>query len=92
MNRIYLVQLGNFNDRVNIEVWFERIIILTDLVSLIGLVTVGRETIFSGVYADSAYAQLGGCPQDSYGDFTAVGDEDFVDISAHESIPIDSLY
>ena len=56
MNRIHLVQLGNFNNRINIEVWLERIIILTNLVGLIGLVTMGREAILTGLYADSANA------------------------------------
>ncbi len=46
--RIHLVELGNRNDLFDIQVRFERFVILTDLVGLVGLVTMRREPVLLG--------------------------------------------
>ena len=57
------------------------------LMELIGFVSMWREAIFMGINTDRANTQLGCCSQDTYGNFTAIGDEDFIDSSSRHNIP-----
>ena len=83
MDRIHLVQPGDFNDRFDIQVWLERIIIRTDLVGLVRFVTMGGEAILMGKNTDCSNTKLGCRTQDTDGNFTAIGDEDLVDFMKH---------
>jgi hypothetical protein len=66
------------NDRVDIEISADRLARHTGRIRFIGLEAMQREAIFVRIDGDGADAEFMGGAKDADGDFTAIGDEQFL--------------
>ncbi len=78
MDGVHLLDLGEVDDLLDVEVGLQRIVILAHLVGLVRLIAVQGVAVFIGVDGDGADLELRSGPHDAYGDLATVGNEDAV--------------
>ena len=77
MNGVNALLLGQCDDAGDIEVRHHRAFARADLICLVGLESVQSEAVFLRIDADGAQAELIRGTENPYGDFTAIGSEQF---------------
>ena len=78
MDEVHALFLRERDDAGDVEVRADGAFALADEVGFIGLETVDAEAVFLGVDGDGAEAEFRRSPEYANGDFTAIGDEEFL--------------
>ena len=86
MDRIGAALAGDTDDFLDAQVGGDRAEPLADAIGFVGLETVQGKLVLLGIDCDRTLAQLVGGAHHADGDFSAVGDEDFLELW-HTSLP-----
>ena len=77
MNGVHVAPLGQVDDGVDVQIGAQRAFVFADQISLVGPGAEEREGVLVGVDGHGVQAQVVACTENSDGDLTAIGDEDF---------------
>ena len=77
MNGVHVAPLGQGDDGVDVQIGAQRAFVFADQISLVGPGAEEREGVLVGVDGHGVQAQVVACTENSDGDLTAIGDEDF---------------